>query len=93
MPVVRGFKNTKWQMFIYTVLLLFASLIPLAMGTVTAVYVIPTVLVGVVFCTLAVLCLRESDGSIVWAKRMFFFSLLYIPVWFLAIVVGTRGIV
>jgi heme o synthase len=93
MPVVRGFKNTKWQMFIYTLLLLFTSLIPLAMGRVTAVYAIPTVLVGVMFCALAVLCLRESDGSTVWAKRMFFFSLLYIPVWFLAIVVGTHGMV
>ncbi len=28
----------------------------------------------------------------VWAKRMFFYSLIYVPVWFLAIVIGSRGI-
>lgn len=92
MPVVRGFKHTKIQMFVYTVLLLLATMLPSVLGSVTRVYTIPALFLGIGFCLLGAQVLRERDGSLKWAKKMFFFSLLYVPVWFVVIVLGTRGI-
>ncbi|GMA51167.1 hypothetical protein GCM10025857_25240 [Alicyclobacillus contaminans] len=91
MPVVRGFRSTKRQMFAYSVVLLTATLIPSFTGTATLVYTVPTVVLGGLFSMLAWRCLREPDTSMIWAKRLFLSSLLYLPVWFLAIVLGVRG--
>lgn len=92
LPVIRGFRRTKISMLVYAILLFGATLVPAFLGTFTWVYMIPTVLMGTVFITLSICCLRESDGSMIWAKRMFLSSLLYVPIWFLASVLGTRGL-
>jgi len=92
LPVVRGFRHTKISMLIYSILLLGATLFPCFFSTFNWKYTFPTVLMGAVFISLAVCCLKESDKSMKWAKRMFLSSVLYVPVWFLASVIGSQAI-
>lgn len=91
LPVVKGFRHTKIQMLVYTLLLFASTLVPCFFHGVTLVYTTLSLILGIGFTTLAIRCLMEPDHSMVWARRMFFGSLTYVPVWFLAIVIGSRG--
>jgi protoheme IX farnesyltransferase len=86
LPVVRGERATKWQILIYSVLLLAVSVLLYATGTVGRVYVAVALALGVGFVLLSVLLLRERWPDVAWAKRTFRYSLLYLTVLFAAMV-------
>jgi protoheme IX farnesyltransferase len=87
LPVVAGPRETKRQMLIYTLLLVPVSMVPTLMGAVGWLYGSVALLLGVGFIGHAVLVWRSADDASAHpaARRMFFFSLLYLAVLFAAL--------
>ncbi|KPV42188.1 protoheme IX farnesyltransferase [Alicyclobacillus ferrooxydans] len=85
MPVVKGSRNTKWQSFIYGIVLLIGSLALYFVTPLNLVYPIAAVVLGVGFLYYLTRTLREEEGSFRWARRSFFFSLAYLMLLFIAI--------
>jgi protoheme IX farnesyltransferase len=73
LPVVAGENATKRQMLFYTVLLVAATLILPHTGIL---YIIGALVLGFVF--LFHICRLCADGSHLWAKKTFGFSILYL---------------
>ncbi len=86
MPVVRGESSTKRQMAVYTFLLSIVSLLLYWTGAVGLVYVWIAGILGVAFMVHAMFVLEEKLPNAKWARKTFFFSLLYLGVLFLGMV-------
>ncbi len=87
MPIVRGASKTKVQSLVYAVLSLGVSLTLYLTHTVSEVYLVAAVVLGVTFVMYNVKLLREPASDLRWAKRTFRFSLIYIAALFVAMVV------
>lgn len=89
MPVVAGARATRWQMLLYTVLLLPVTLVPTLMGAVGWLYGGAALLLGVGFiaCAVDVLRTRAGDADPAAARRMFRFSLYHLFLLFALLVV------
>ncbi len=87
LPVVAGPRETKRQMLIYTLILAPVSLAPTLLGAVGWIYGAVAVAMSLVFIGHAVLVWRTADDESAHpvARRMFFFSLLYLAVLFAAL--------
>lgn len=90
MPVARGPRVTKVQSVVYAALLLPASLALYFTGTVGVVYLGVALVAGVVFLLGTVRLMLEPDGEVLWARRTFGASLLYLTVVFSAMVLNVR---
>lgn len=88
MPVVKGPRTTKRQSVTYAVLLLLSSIALYFTGVVGTIYLLTAVLLGGVFLYYTIMTWREQDDQFVWARRTFFFSLLYVPLLFTSMVLG-----
>lgn len=75
MPVVKGIKSTKIQIFIYTLAFVITSLLLTIYGYTGWIYFIVMAVLGLYWIKLAADGLRTSD-SVKWARRMFHFSLI-----------------
>jgi protoheme IX farnesyltransferase len=84
MPVVAGAAETKRQMLLYTLVLWPVALAPVALGMAGLVYGGVAVLMSALFTAAAVQVWRSAGD--VAAKRMFGFSILYLFVLFLVMV-------
>lgn len=86
LPVVAGEKETKKQMLIYTALLVPSTLLPVAIGMSGAVYGIAAGLLGLGLARHALRVWKDSgeDGGTT-ARPMFFFSILYLFLIFVAL--------
>jgi protoheme IX farnesyltransferase len=84
LPTVRGARVTAQQILLYTVLLVIASLVPVALGTLSWIYAIAAAVLGARFIWLAVRLLRAPDDRAT-ARRTFLYSLLYLALLFAAI--------
>ncbi len=87
LPVVAGDAATKWQMLVYTVLLLPISLLPTWLGFAGLVYGAVALVLGAVFIAMNLRLLFDSQNRT--APAMFSFSLLYLSV-LLATLIGER---
>jgi protoheme IX farnesyltransferase len=85
MPVVRGPAATSVRVLLYTVALVAVSLVPAALGTFGAGYLVAAVLLGAVFCVLAWRLWRVQ--TLARAAVLFHYSLLYLSLLFLAVAV------
>ncbi|QSO46848.1 heme o synthase [Alicyclobacillus mengziensis] len=85
MPVVRGGTVTKWQSFYYGIALLAGSLALPLVTKLNALYPITAIVLGCGFLYFLFRTLREDEGSFVWARRTFLFSLAYLLVLFIAV--------
>jgi heme o synthase len=85
MPVVRGPSATSVRVLLYTVALVAVSLVPAALGTFGAGYLVAAVLLGAVFCALAWRLWRVQTPA--RAAVLFHYSLLYLSLLFLAVAV------
>jgi protoheme IX farnesyltransferase len=81
MPVVAGAEATKRQMLLYTLTLLPIALAPVFLGVAGWVYGTTAILLNLGFIYHAWRVLKSDD--LIWAKRMFAFSLLYLFLHFL----------
>ncbi len=88
MPVVRGEKVTKTQSMIYAWLLLAASVALYFTGTVSWVYLVIAIALGLGFIVYHVFLLREHEPEVRWAKKTFKFSLIYMMVIFFGMILA-----
>ena len=85
LPVVAGKRHTKWQMLIYTLLLIPVAVAPSAIGIAGPVYGVAALLVSLLFVFCAVRVLRSDDDRP--AKQMFGFSIFYLFLLFALLIV------
>jgi heme o synthase len=82
LPVVRGDRETVRQILLYTVGLVAASVVPFAVGSFGAVYLVGAVLLGAAFLVLAARLQHRSTKR--GAALLFHYSLLYLALLFVA---------
>jgi heme o synthase len=88
MPVVRGESETRRQIVLYTVLLVVLTLLPVLFGFFGLLYALFALPLGVAFLVLAVRLQRE--GTRPAALRTYLFSLAYLAVLFVAMVLDAQ---
>ncbi|HTI35563.1 MAG TPA: heme o synthase [Miltoncostaea sp.] len=85
LPVVRGVPETKRQILLWTIVMIAVSILPVASGAAGVTYLVSALALGAVFLAFAALLAR--DPGIRWARATFHFSLLYLALIFVALVV------
>ncbi|MCR9070863.1 MAG: heme o synthase [Alphaproteobacteria bacterium] len=78
LPVVSGDRATKLQIVVYSVLMAALAMVPWAMGATTAVYGVPSAVLGGLFVVGSVQILRAAEGDMKPAKMLFGYSILYL---------------
>lgn len=76
--VIRGDKTAKVQSLIYTALLLPVSLLLLPMDLAGWIYGLSASVLGVIFLVWSLRGFKPGAG-VLWAKKFFFYSLVYLP--------------
>jgi len=86
MPVVRGEQRTKFEMLVYTLMLVPLTLMPVLFGAFGALYAVCALVLG---APLVWYCIRllQTPGASPIAWRLYRYSLLYLALLFLAMVV------
>ncbi|WP_406568097.1 heme o synthase [Caldinitratiruptor microaerophilus] len=90
LPVVRGENHTKWQILIYTLLVVPASLLLYWTGVVGPFYLWVAALLGAWLISASIALLRERLPAQRWAHRVFGYSILYLAFLFLAMVADVQ---
>lgn len=85
MPVTHGAKHTKWQMLIYTIILLPVTIVPSFIGMTNWVYAVIATVLGGLFILAAVRVLSTEDMKP--AKQMFGYSVFYLFALFLSLMI------
>ena len=88
MPVVRGERETRRQILLYTLLLYAISQLPFCAGEFGVVYLIASIALGLAFIAGAVLLYRRADRRS--ALRLYLFSLAYLALLFGAMVADVK---
>jgi protoheme IX farnesyltransferase len=88
MPVVHGETETRRQIVLYTGLLVVLTLLPVVFGFFGAIYAVAAVLLGGGFMTLSIRLQRAADRRS--ALRTYLYSLAYLALLFIAMVVDAR---
>jgi protoheme IX farnesyltransferase len=88
MPVVRGERETRKQILLYSLLLYAMSQLPFCAGAFSGVYLVTSMVLGLVFVGGAVLLYRRADRRS--ALRLYLYSLLYLALLFGAMVVDIK---
>jgi heme o synthase len=88
MPVVRGERETRRQILLYTLLLYAISQLPFCAGEFGGIYLVASMLLGCAFIAGAVWLYRRADRRA--ALRLYLFSLLYLALLFAAMVVDVK---
>ena len=83
MPVVRGERRTKFEMLVYTLMLLPLTLMPVLFGAFGALYAVSAVLLGAPLLWYCIRLLREP-GVTATAWKLYRYSLLYLALLFVA---------
>ena len=89
LPVVRGESETRWQILLYTALLVAVTLMPVAGRLFDGLYATAAIVLGAAFLGLAVVLRRRADRRS--ALRLYLFSLAYLALLFAAMVVDVRA--
>lgn len=82
LPVVRGEKETRRQILLYTILLYAVTQLPFCAGAFGVEYLAASMALGAAFVCCAVRLLRSADRR--WALRTYLFSLAYLALLFVA---------
>jgi protoheme IX farnesyltransferase len=88
LPVVRGERETRKQILLYTLLLYAVTQLPFCAGGFGAVYLVSSVALGGAFVAGAVLLYRRADRRS--ALRLYLFSLAYLALLFASMVVDQQ---
>ena len=88
MPVVRGERETRRQILLYTLLLYAVSQLPFCAGGFGGVYLVASMLLGGAFIAGAVVLYRRADRRS--ALRLYLYSLAYLALLFTAMVVDVH---
>jgi protoheme IX farnesyltransferase len=90
LPVVRGERETRRQILLYSVLLYAVTQLPFCAGGFGAIYLVASLILGGAFIGGAVLLQRRADRRT--ALKLYLFSLLYLALLFCAMVVDAKVI-
>jgi heme o synthase len=88
MPVVRGERETRRQIVLYTLLLYAISQLPFCAGGFGVAYLVASMTLGLAFIAGAVLLYRRADRRT--ALRLYLFSLAYLALLFAAMVADVK---
>ena len=88
LPVVRGERETRRQILLYTILLYAVSQLPFCAGAFGPAYLVASIGLGAVFIYGAVRLMRNTDRRS--ALRLYLYSLAYLAALFAAMVVDVR---
>ena len=88
LPVVRGERETRRQIVLYAALLYAVSQLPFCAGGFGLVYLVCSMVFGLVFVGLAVVLFRRADRRS--ALRLYLYSLAYLAVLFAAMVADVK---
>ncbi len=88
LPVVRGEAETRRQILLYTLLLYAVSQLPFCAGGFGVSYLVASLVLGLAFIGGAVRLLRRADRRS--ALTLYLFSLAYLALLFVAMVVDAR---
>ena len=88
LPVVAGREATAWQMFVYTAALLPVSLLPCVIGLSGAVYGAGALVLGLLFLAASIRVIIDTGERS--ARRMFPFSILYLFLIFVLLLVDQK---
>jgi heme o synthase len=88
LPVVRGERETRRQILLYSVLLYAVTQLPFCAGGFGAIYLVASLVLGGAFIGGAVLLQRRADRHT--ALKLYLFSLLYLALLFCAMVVDAK---
>jgi protoheme IX farnesyltransferase len=80
LPVVRGERETRRQILLYTFLLYAVSQLPFCAGGMGSIYLVGSLVLGALFIGGAVRLVRRADRRS--ALRLYLFSLLYLALLF-----------
>jgi len=86
LPVVRGFTEAKRQNLLYVAAMVPASLLLVQMGVVGLLYLVVATVLGLVYIGLSLEGFFTKDDNR-WARRMFVYSLVYLTVMLLVMIV------
>ena len=87
LPVVHGIKKTKKEIFKYSILVFFTTLTLIFTENIGLIYIIPTVILGLLFIYLSWDLLKSEE--IQKAKKLFFYSMLYLSIIFFSIMIDS----
>jgi protoheme IX farnesyltransferase len=87
-PVVRGERETRRQILLYSLLLYAVTQLPFCAGAFGGVYLVSSMALGVAFLAGAVLLYRRADRRA--ALRLYLFSMLYLALLFGAMVADVK---
>jgi protoheme IX farnesyltransferase len=88
LPVVRGEAETRWQILLYTILLVTVTLLPFAFGVFDGLYLVAALLLGSAFTAMALKLRRDAERRT--ALKLYLFSLAYLALLFAAMVGDAR---
>jgi heme o synthase len=91
LPVVKGFAETKRQMFLWASVLFPASMLLFIHGSVGYVYLAVMGIMGLIYMVLLYkgFHTKNVEEDLVWAKKLFGYSILYLTVFCAVIVIST----
>ncbi|MDF2721172.1 MAG: protoheme farnesyltransferase [Paenibacillus sp.] len=88
LPVVHGDEITKMHMLRFLVMLVPVSLLLYAYGYVGEIYLAAAILLGLAWTFIGLAGFRTKDNDN-WAKKMFVFSINYLPILFIVMILDT----
>lgn len=88
LPVVHGNEVTKMHMIRFLVMLVPVSLLLYAYGYVGEIYLIAAIALGLAWTFIGLAGFRTKDDDN-WAKKMFVFSINYLPILFIVMIIDT----
>ncbi len=88
LPVVRGERETRRQILLYSLLLYAVTQLPFCAGAFGGIYLASSIGLGLVFVTGAVVLYRRADRRS--ALRLYLFSMLYLALLFAAMVIDVK---
>jgi protoheme IX farnesyltransferase len=90
LPVVRGKRVTKLQIFLYSLLLFFVSSLPYIAGFSSIYYFFSSVILNCYFCFLSLMLFKSNDDkNSMYAPKLFKFSIIYLYLIFLCLVLDS----
>jgi protoheme IX farnesyltransferase len=84
MPVARGEAVTRQQIFLYAIMLLLISLLPVLFGFLGAIYFLAALTLGLGLIRVSIILIREQTGAA--ARRAYKFSTAYLAFLFMAMI-------
>jgi heme o synthase len=88
LPVVKGERETRRQIVLYTLLLYAVTQLPFCAGEFGGIYLVSSIVLGLAFVTGSVLLFRRADRRT--ALRLYLFSMAYLALLFAAMVADVK---